>query len=126
MNQTSEDKAAFNDEFTKLIAQLKLILKPNTINTVGLFKWELSTRSNGRVKKVYVVSNREAFSVADTRSSLSWFLNFTDEKVELIEDFSLGNLGGQVMLYVFKRKNNTLLKKSDKMLRRRVAMKGIS
>ena len=94
MNQTSEDKAAFNDEFTKLIAQLKLILKPNTINTVGLFKWELSTRSNGRVKKVYVVSNREAFSVADTRSSLSWFLNFTDEKVELIEDFSLGNFRG--------------------------------
>tara|TARA_B110000046_G_C12840534_1_gene333408 strand:- start:476 stop:661 length:186 start_codon:yes stop_codon:yes gene_type:complete len=52
-------------------------------------------RSKGRFKKVYVVSNIEVFSgFADTRSSRAWFLNFTDEKVELIEDFSLGNFRG--------------------------------
>jgi len=112
MSQPSENK----DEFTKLIAQLKLILKPNTINTVGLFQWELRPRSKGRVQKVYVVSDISPFSDADTKGSLSWFLNFTDEKVELIEDFSVANMG-EVMLYVFKRKNNTLLKKSVKMLK---------
>ena len=116
MSQPSEDKDAFNDEFTKLIAQLKLILNPNTINTVGLFHWELRPRSKGRTQKVYVVSDILPLSDADTKSRLSWFLNFTDEKVELIADFSVDNMG-EVILYVFKRKNNTLLKKSVKMLK---------
>lgn len=116
MNQTSEDKGALSDEFTELIAQLKLILKPNTINTVGLFQWELRPRSKGRVQKVYVVSDTSPFSDADTKSHLSWLLNFTDEKVELIEDFRVANMG-QIILYVFKRKNNTILKKSVKMLK---------
>jgi len=38
MNQTSEDKGALSDEPTELIVQLKLILKPNTMKTVGLFQ----------------------------------------------------------------------------------------
>ena len=106
----------FNDEFYFLIKQLKGILNTDIVNVVGIFHWDTVLTRKGVVKKKYSVEKRKAFDIQSEKNSLMWFLNYSDDKLELVQDFRIVNMG-EVLLFRFKRNGKQLKKTSVKLLK---------
>lgn len=111
----------YSDEFYSLIEELKELLNTTVINRIGLFEWISKKKSNGRIKKTYRIINSTLIIQKDAESSLGWYLNYSDNRLELISVFSLviGGMGsgGDVILYKFKRDNGSLIFQSNKILK---------
>ena len=105
MNVSHPNK--YSDEFYSLIEELKELLNTTVINRIGLFEWISKKKSNGRIKTTYRITNNTLISQMDVKSSLGWYLNYSDNRLELISVFNLRigamGLGGDVLLYKFKK-----------------------
>jgi hypothetical protein len=106
----------FNDEFYFLIKQLKGILNTDIVNVVGIFHWDTVLIRKGVVKKKYFIKKTNALDLQSENNSLMWFLNYSDTKLEMIQDFRKGNMG-EVLLFRFKRNGKELKKTSVKLLK---------
>ena len=106
----------FDDLFFKLIPLLKIKLKVEVVNTVGLFKWELNTNSTRRRKKTYSISKSMNYDESSDISSLSWFLYYDECNLELIQDYKMKNCG-EVIWFKFKRKGHELTSMKKTLLR---------
>lgn len=111
----------YSDEFYSLIEELRDLLNINVINRIGLFEWISKKKSNRKIKKTYRIINSTLIIQKDAESSLGWYLNYSDNRLELISVFSLviGGMGsgGDVILYKFKRENGSLIFQSNKILK---------
>lgn len=114
MNVSHPNK--YSDEFYSLIEELKELLNTTVINRIGLFEWISKKKSNGRIKTTYRITNNTLISQMDVKSSLGWYLNYSDTRLELISIFRIG-LGGDVLLYKFFRENGALKLLSTEILK---------
>lgn len=106
----------FDDLFFKLVLQLKIELKVDIVNTVGLFNWELKINSLSRRKKTFFVSKIMNYEEPSENVSLSWFLYYDEHNLELIQDHKMKNCG-EVIWFKFARKGLELKKVKTKLLR---------
>ena len=105
-------------EFSALVEQLKVLLKPVELKSVGLFEWETITKPNGRKKTIYII--KKIISRENNTSNLliHWFLNYSNSHLSLIIDSKIANMG-DVTLLEFQRKNGMLYKKNERILKLR-------
>ena len=93
-----------SSEFSLVLIQLIELFKPANLETIGSFNWEYKKDFKGRTRKTYVRTILKTNKIENAKSSESWFLQITENKIELIIDFKLNAVPmGEVSLYVFRR-----------------------
>jgi hypothetical protein len=107
---------SYTDEFNSLIEELKDVLDISMVNRIGLFEWISEKKSNGRIKKKYRITTSTLIGAKDAKSSLGWYLNYSDARLELISIFRIG-IGGDVILYKFIREKESLEMLSTEILK---------
>lgn len=112
---------SYTDEFNSLIEELKDVLDISMVNRIGLFEWISEKKSNGRIKKKYRITTSTLIGANDAKSSLGWYLNYSDARLELISIFRIGiggiEIGGDVILYKFIREKESLEMLSTEILK---------
>jgi hypothetical protein len=104
------------EEFNSLVEQLKTMHKPLGLRSIGCFNWEFIERPTGRNKKVYRSNNVHIIESIENRINTTWLLNYSAEKLELIIDTKVKNMG-DVVLYTYKRVDSQLILSSNKLLK---------
>lgn len=101
----------------EIIEKLKKYFDKETIvQVIGNFEWVEIERPNGRIKKSYKIAKSKIIGIAKNDSHLAWYINTTNEYIELIVDFSFKRMG-ETTLYQFILLNNELHKINSKILK---------